>query len=55
MSYENDLACNECGSEKDVKTVQMRRPGKATGFVPQKTRLCRKCRDKNHGRWRYWR
>jgi len=55
MSYEEKLTCDKCGSERGVKTVQMRKEGAAQDFVPKKTRLCRKCRNKNHGKWRYWR
>ena len=58
MTDDERLACDECGRrcpEADVKTVQMRVPGKASEFVPQKNRLCRMCRDKKNGKWRYWR
>jgi hypothetical protein len=50
-----EITCDACTSKEDVRTVQMRKEGMAAEFVPLKTRLCRKCREKKSGKWRYWR
>lgn len=40
-----------CGSEKDVKTVQMRIPGTATAYRFRWAVLCHACRKRFHGSW----
>lgn len=51
----DSLVCDTCGREESVRTVQMRCLGQPNQYSIEKRRLCRACRDKKAGSWRYWR
>jgi len=49
--------CFLCGGGsdvRDVRAVHMRAPGKSTVYMPNAIGLCKHCRDRKNGSWRYY-